>query len=134
MFNPHATPHALPLHDGHVCLVLDDALLEPARIVELACRYREDFREVGYNAYPGPQLPLPESFSAQLKAEVNVRVVGDLLKPGDKLKYIGREVKRVENGFEIMANVGLIDVLAEELGVKNCKFVATPGVSRTCQE
>lgn len=68
MFNPHPKLQELPLHDGHVCLVLDDALLEPAYMVELACRYREDFREVGYNAYPGPQLPLPEAFTAQLAA------------------------------------------------------------------
>ena len=60
-----------------------------------------------------------ESFSKQLKAEVNVRVVGDLVKQGDTVKYIGRQVKRVENGFEIMANVGLIDVLAEEMGVQD---------------
>lgn len=68
MFNPGAKLHELPLHDGQVCLVLDDALLEPARMVELACRHREAFDEVGYNAYPGPQLPLPEAFTAQLCA------------------------------------------------------------------
>lgn len=69
MFNPAARVHELPLHDGHVCVVMDDALAEPARLVDLACRYREDFREVGYNAYPGPQLPLPETFTAQLVAQ-----------------------------------------------------------------
>lgn len=69
MFNPDARLHELPLHDGDVCVVMDDALAEPARLVELACRYREDFREVGYNAYPGRQLPLPEAFTAQLTAQ-----------------------------------------------------------------
>jgi hypothetical protein len=66
MFNPNPIVSEVPLHDGQVCLVFDNALLNPQRLVELAAQYREHFVDGQWNAYPGPELRMPESFSARL--------------------------------------------------------------------
>jgi hypothetical protein len=66
MFNPNALLSEVPLHDGHVCLVFDNALSEPQRLIDLAVQYRERFVEGEWNAYPGPELRMPESFTARL--------------------------------------------------------------------
>jgi hypothetical protein len=50
---------AVPLGDGRVCLVIDDALADPHAWVEFAAAQRERFVESTANAYPGPELPLP---------------------------------------------------------------------------
>lgn len=68
MFNPNPRVEVLPILPGQDCLVIDDALLEPERLVELAARHREAFAESPHNAYPGIELNLPESFSARLEA------------------------------------------------------------------
>lgn len=57
---------ALPIEAGHECLVIDDALSEPARWVELAARHRDAFAFSPHNAFPGPELPLPDGVTAQL--------------------------------------------------------------------
>ncbi len=58
----------VPLYGQHVCHVIDDALLDPGALVDYAAAHAADFAESGHNAYPGPELRMPEAFSAQLDA------------------------------------------------------------------
>lgn len=66
MFNP--TPHiqSLPITAHHACLVVDDALLDPAAWVELATQHAGQFEEAAHNAFPGPELRLPDALSQPL--------------------------------------------------------------------
>ncbi|WP_395789489.1 DUF6445 family protein [Aquimonas sp.] len=66
MFNPNPSRQLLPLHDGQVCLVFDDVLAEPERLVALAEQHRADFVEAPWNAYPGPELALSAAITARL--------------------------------------------------------------------
>jgi hypothetical protein len=59
VFNPRPTVSQLPIGDGAVCVVLDEALLDPQALVELSVRHREAFVPAGGNAFPGLELPLP---------------------------------------------------------------------------
>jgi hypothetical protein len=66
MFNPNPRASVIPLGGQSSCLVFDDVLLEPQRLVELAVTQRERFAFSGHNAFPGPELRMPEAFSAAL--------------------------------------------------------------------
>lgn len=66
MFNPQATLHLLPILPGQVCVVVDDALAEPERWVELAAQQRAHFSMEAHNAYPGVELRLPDPISERL--------------------------------------------------------------------
>jgi hypothetical protein len=68
MFNPHPRIQTVPIAGRHVCHVIDDALLNPDAMVDFAAKYIGDFAEAGHNAYPGPELRMPDTFSAQLDA------------------------------------------------------------------
>lgn len=68
MFNPNPVVEALPLFGGHVCWVIDDALLEPERWVARAAEFADQFERAPHNAFPGPELGLPDEFSARLDA------------------------------------------------------------------
>jgi hypothetical protein len=68
MFNPAPRVQTVPIHGRHVCYVIDDALLDPDALVELAAAQSGAFTEAGHNAYPGPELRMPGAFSAQLDA------------------------------------------------------------------
>jgi hypothetical protein len=68
MFNPNPRVERLAIGPRHDCLVIDDALLEPERWVDYAVARREAFAGRGGNAYPGPELALPESATDQLEA------------------------------------------------------------------
>jgi hypothetical protein len=59
MFNPHATMQVVNFDERHFCLVVDDALLEPERLVEFAAARREVFRPVDFSVYPGIYLTAP---------------------------------------------------------------------------
>ena len=59
IFNPHPQIERVPLTNGETCYVIDDALLEPTKVVEWASLQREAFRSVDFNAYPGNFLLLP---------------------------------------------------------------------------
>lgn len=67
MFNPTPVVQRVALGDAAAC-VIDDALREPGRWVELACRHAGGFVEAPGNAYPGIELPMPESIVAQCMA------------------------------------------------------------------
>ena len=59
MFNPHATMQVVNFGDRHFCLVVDDALLEPERLVQFAAARSEAFRPVDFSVYPGIYLMAP---------------------------------------------------------------------------
>lgn len=66
MFNPHPRIQRVPILPGQDCLVIDDALLEPERLVSFAQAHRAAFDDSPHNAYPGIELTLPEAVSARL--------------------------------------------------------------------
>jgi len=68
MFNPHPRIQVLPITPQHACYVIDDALLQPERWVDHAVTHAADFEDSPHNAYPGPELRMPEAFSTQLDA------------------------------------------------------------------
>lgn len=68
MFNPAPKIETLSIAGRHACHVIDDALLDPDALVEYAAAQIDAFTERGHNAYPGPELRMPEAFSAQLDA------------------------------------------------------------------
>lgn len=67
MFNPNPRVQTLTLGGRPLCHVIDDALLEPERWVEYAAARGADFEDAPHNAYPGPELRLPEEISEQLE-------------------------------------------------------------------
>ena len=68
MFTPRPRIETWPIAGPHACHVIDDALLDPAALVGHAARHAADFVESAHNAYPGPELRMPDGFSAQLDA------------------------------------------------------------------
>jgi Family of unknown function (DUF6445) len=68
MFSPNPRIETIPIAGRHVCHVIDDALLDPDALVDYADAHLRDFVETRHNAYPGPELRMPDGFSAQLDA------------------------------------------------------------------
>lgn len=66
MFNPQPHVQVLPITSTQACYVIDDALAEPERWVQLACEHRARFADSPHNAYPGPELRLPDALSQPL--------------------------------------------------------------------
>jgi hypothetical protein len=64
VFNPRPRIERVRLAPGQACFVVDDALLEPERLVEFAAA----FRSVDFNYYPGVLLPTPGAISEALNA------------------------------------------------------------------
>lgn len=67
MFRTSPTIQRIALGDTAVCVV-DDALQDPLRWVDLARRHSDGFIEAPGNAYPGLELPMPDSIAAQCMA------------------------------------------------------------------
>jgi hypothetical protein len=67
MFRPAPRIDLVPIAPGHHALVIDDALQEPERWVALAAQHRDAFEVSPHNAYPGPELRLPDDVSARLE-------------------------------------------------------------------
>ncbi len=61
MFKPNATLQTVQLDDEHFCLVIDDALLEPERLVQWAAARRDAFRTVDVSVYPGVYVMAPDA-------------------------------------------------------------------------
>ena len=74
MFNPNPVIQALPIFDGQVCYVIDEALRRPEQWLEQALAHRALFREPAGNAYPGLELPLPEGIERMLLEFVNLHL------------------------------------------------------------
>ena len=66
MLNPAPRIVSIPLWDGHAVQVIDDALAEPARWVDLAAEHAAAFVHEDHNAYPGGELRLPDEITARL--------------------------------------------------------------------
>jgi hypothetical protein len=66
MFNPRPVVQQIAIGHGHVCVVIDDALLAPERLPAFAEAYREDFQAAPPAVFPGMQLPMPEEFTGLL--------------------------------------------------------------------
>jgi hypothetical protein len=66
MFNPHPRIQSLPITPRHVCIVADDVLLDPAAWVDFAAQHSAHFQETAHNAFPGPELRLPDALSQPL--------------------------------------------------------------------
>jgi hypothetical protein len=66
LFNPRPRIERIELVPGQACFVIDDALREPQRLVELAALHAGDFQRVDFNAYPGVLLPTPGAISQAL--------------------------------------------------------------------
>lgn len=60
MFNARPTVSQVPVGDGAVCVVIDDALDDPQALVDLSMRHRAAFTLADGNAFPGLELPLPD--------------------------------------------------------------------------
>ncbi|GHA81760.1 DUF6445 family protein [Cognatilysobacter bugurensis] len=83
MFNPRPRIEAFAITPTFTGWVVDDALLEPERLVEFAAAQRAQFVDAPHNAYPGPELRLPESvvqslerwFSLHLRDRLGLRRV-----------------------------------------------------------
>ena len=65
-FNPRPRIERVPLANDQFCYVIDDAVLEPERLVAFAAANAEAFHSVNYNAYPGILLPTPGQISVAL--------------------------------------------------------------------
>lgn len=66
MFNPNPRIQVLPIAGRHACYVIDDALREPQRWVDYAAAHFGEFQDSPHNAYPGPELRMPDNVSAPL--------------------------------------------------------------------
>jgi len=59
-FNPRPRVDQVDIGDGHRCLVVDDALLEPEAWVDHVAAHSDSFSERPNNGFPGPEMHLPE--------------------------------------------------------------------------
>ncbi len=66
MFNPHATFRQVPIPGHAPCLVVDNFLLEPEKMLAFATARRAQFAPEGGNYFPGPEVAMPDGFSALL--------------------------------------------------------------------
>lgn len=65
-FNPRPRLDVVDIGDGHRCLVVDEALLEPEAWVEFAAANAGAFSERPNNGFPGPELHLPDAALSSL--------------------------------------------------------------------
>ena len=66
MFNPHPLIRIVPIAEKQVCVVIDDFLLEPEKMVNFALAQRERFVLDADNFYPGPELSLSREIAISL--------------------------------------------------------------------
>jgi hypothetical protein len=66
MFNPNPKIQLIPIPGHHPCIVIDDFMLDPQSLVDVAVKYRDGFSMAPYNAFPGLELRMPDAFSARL--------------------------------------------------------------------
>lgn len=66
MFNPNPRIDTVPIGEGHLAHVIDDALREPARWVDYAVKHADGFRDAPHNGFPGPELRMPDAISSRL--------------------------------------------------------------------
>jgi hypothetical protein len=66
VFNPNASVEVVNFDDRHFCLTIDDALLEPERLVQQALAQQRAFEAVDFSFYPGVYLMAPPELTASL--------------------------------------------------------------------
>jgi hypothetical protein len=66
LFNPRATTQVAQFDDRHFCLVIDDALLEPEKLVQFAVDQRAEFNSVDFSYYPGIYRMAPADLTGRL--------------------------------------------------------------------
>lgn len=66
MFNPSPVIRQVPLPGCAPCVVIDNFLLEPDKMVAFAAARRQAFSVEGGNYFPGPEVAMPEAFTALL--------------------------------------------------------------------
>ena len=66
MFNPKAQVTTVRFAAGHVCHVIDDALLDPDGLVRYAGERSGDFQPLDQRGYPGICMPAPAELSRAL--------------------------------------------------------------------
>jgi hypothetical protein len=65
-FNPRATTRVEQFDNRHFCLVIDDVLLDPDRLVQFAADQRADFNSVDFSYYPGIYRMAPADLTERL--------------------------------------------------------------------
>lgn len=65
VFNPRPDIESVEIAPGQRAYVVDDCLLEPQRWVDLAVEHRARFASSPNNAFPGPELRLPDTVTAR---------------------------------------------------------------------
>lgn len=68
MFNPRPRIQAVPITSGQNAWVVDEVLLDPGQLVDFAAQQPERFADSPHNAYPGPELRLPDVLLQPLSA------------------------------------------------------------------
>ena len=76
MFNPDPKIERVPLANGDACYIVDDALLDPERIVDAAGAQADAFVPMQSNAYPGNGLLLPAQMQQALQDFFNLHIRG----------------------------------------------------------
>ena len=75
MFNPRPVIQQVPLSGGGFCLVVDDFLSEPHKMVEAAVARRAAFAAAPVNCYPGIEQPMPPDFDRQLHVHFSTHLL-----------------------------------------------------------
>jgi hypothetical protein len=65
MFNLHPRVSQRAIGVGSPCVVIDDVLDEPHTLIDLSVRHQAAFAPASHNAFPGPELPLPDNVVAR---------------------------------------------------------------------
>lgn len=68
MLNPRPAIQAALIEDGRPCLVVDDFLAEPRKMVERAVARRAAFKAAPVNCYPGIEQPMDAEFDQAMAA------------------------------------------------------------------
>jgi hypothetical protein len=74
IFNHRARLEIVSLANGQRCVVADEVLLEPDRLVSFAAENADSFRSAGFNFYPGLLLSVPQTVASELAAFFNAHV------------------------------------------------------------
>lgn len=66
IFNPRPQVQTIIMPTGQACMIVDDALVNPEALLQLAVSELAQFENALFNAYPGIQLSMPAAFSNSL--------------------------------------------------------------------
>ena len=89
MFNPHPVIRTIPIPGRHPCVVIDDLLPEPEKMVAFGAARRDAFAVDGGNYFRGPEVAMAEDFTA-LPGEFFTLHVRHFLRAGHLLQAASR--------------------------------------------